>query len=135
MYAGRVCARTQRTGAAARESLGEIALSGLRRLHSTLAAVPVLFAHAVVTAAKNRTSATPNTTGYLSVNPMAQCVVHALKGLACRARVTPASSPTALQAELSAHVAFAPRARLRQAFSHKLRSQKTYYLFQWVQKT
>ena len=28
----------------------------------------------------------------LSFGPMTQCVVHALKGLACRARVTPASS-------------------------------------------
>ncbi len=37
----------------------EIALSGSRRLRSTLAAAPVLFAHAVVTEAKNRTSATP----------------------------------------------------------------------------
>ena len=34
-----------------------------------------------------------STTGYLSFGPMAQCVVHALKGLARRARVTPASSP------------------------------------------
>ncbi len=33
------------------------------------------------------------TTGYLSFGPMAQCVVHALKGLTCRARATPASSP------------------------------------------
>ncbi len=33
------------------------------------------------------------TVGYLSFGPMAQCVVHALKGLACRARVTTASSP------------------------------------------
>jgi hypothetical protein len=33
------------------------------------------------------------TAGYLSFHPMAQCVVHALKGLACRARVTPASLP------------------------------------------
>jgi hypothetical protein len=40
------CARTQRTG--------EIALAGSRRLRSTLAAVPVLFAHAVVTDTKNR---------------------------------------------------------------------------------
>jgi hypothetical protein len=75
-------------------------------------------------------------TGYLSFHPMAQCGVHALKGLACRARVTPASSPAshcclALQAVLSAHVAFAPRARLRQAFSRTLRSQK-HNIFQWV---
>ena len=33
------------------------------------------------------------TIGYLSFGPMAQCVVHALKGLACRARVIPACSP------------------------------------------
>ena len=32
---------------------------------------------------------------YPSFHPTAQCVVHALKGLACRARVTPASSPAA----------------------------------------
>ena len=31
--------------------------------------------------------------GYLRFGPMVQCVVHALKGLACRARVTPAISP------------------------------------------
>ncbi len=35
------------------------------------------------------------TTGYLSFGHMAQYVVHALEGLACRARVTPASSPAA----------------------------------------
>ncbi len=35
-------------------------------------------------------------TGYLSFGPMVQCVVHALKCLACRARVTPASSPVSL---------------------------------------
>ncbi len=28
------------------------------------------------------------TTGYLSFHPMAQCVVHALKGLACRASLS-----------------------------------------------
>ena len=33
---------------------GEIALAGSRRLHSTLAAAPVLFAHAVVTEIKNK---------------------------------------------------------------------------------
>ncbi len=32
----------------------EIALAGSRRLHSTLAAAPVLFAHAVVTEIKNK---------------------------------------------------------------------------------
>jgi hypothetical protein len=35
-----------------------------------------------------------HTAGYLRFHPMAQCAVHALKGLACRARVTPASSPS-----------------------------------------
>ena len=34
-----------------------------------------------------------NTAGCLSLGHMAQCVVHALKGLACRARATPACSP------------------------------------------
>ncbi len=38
---------------------GEIALAGSHRLRSTLAAAPVLFVHAVITAAKHRTSATP----------------------------------------------------------------------------
>jgi hypothetical protein len=33
---------------------GEIALAGSRRLHSTLAAAPVLFAYAVVTEIKNK---------------------------------------------------------------------------------
>jgi hypothetical protein len=38
---------------------GKIALAGSCRLRSTLAAAPVLFAHAVVTVAKKHTSATP----------------------------------------------------------------------------
>jgi hypothetical protein len=38
----------------------ESTLSGSRRLRSTLVAAPVLFAHAVVTVAKNSTSATPS---------------------------------------------------------------------------
>ena len=75
-----------------------------------------------------------NTVGYLSFGPMAQCVVHALKGLACRARVTPASSPASHCKQcLGAHVAFAPRARLHQSFSRTLTSQKTLSCFQWVQ--
>ncbi len=36
------------TGAAARESAGEIALTGSRRLRSTPAVAQVLFAHAIV---------------------------------------------------------------------------------------
>ena len=51
-----VCARTQRTGAS---HFGEIALPGSRCLRSTLVAALVLFAHAVVTVAKSRASATP----------------------------------------------------------------------------
>ena len=35
----------------------------------------------------------PSSTGYTGFGPMAQCVVHALKCLACRARVTPVSLP------------------------------------------
>ena len=42
-----------------------------------------------------------DTAGYLSLGPLAQCVVHALKGLTCRARVTPASSPSASSAQRS----------------------------------
>ncbi len=40
------------------------------------------------------------TAGYLRFGPMAQCVVHVLKGLACRARVTPASLPAVRGARL-----------------------------------
>jgi hypothetical protein len=57
--------------------------------------------------------------------PMAQCVVHALKGLACRARVTPASSPASHCKQCPALMSpFSPRARLRQSFLRTLRSQK-----------
>ena len=52
MYAGWVCSRTQRTVASHSD---KIALSGSRRLHSTLAATPIHFAHAVVTVAKHGT--------------------------------------------------------------------------------
>ena len=41
---------------------GDIALSGSRRLRPTLAAAPVLFAHAVVAVARNSTSATSRLT-------------------------------------------------------------------------
>jgi hypothetical protein len=39
---------------------GEIALAGSRHLHSTLAAAPVLFAHAVVTEIKTSRISSPN---------------------------------------------------------------------------
>ena len=48
-----------------------------------------------------------DTVGYLSFHPMAQCVVHAVTGLACRGRVQ--LTCLALQAVLSAHVACTPR--------------------------
>ena len=38
---------------------GEIALAGSRGLHSTLAAAPVLFAHAAVTVAKQQMVSSP----------------------------------------------------------------------------
>jgi hypothetical protein len=40
----------------------------------------------------------------ISFHPMAQCVVHALKGLACRARVPPASLPASHCKHSSAHM-------------------------------
>ncbi len=40
--------------------------------------------------------------GYLSFGPKAQCVVHALKGLAYRARAIPASSPASHGKQCSA---------------------------------
>ena len=45
---------------------------------------------------------TIHTAGYLRFGPMAQCVVHALKGAACRSRVTPASSPASYCKQSSA---------------------------------
>jgi hypothetical protein len=54
MYASGVCVRAVKGLALPRASHpGEIALSGSRHLRSTLAVAPVLFAHAVVTVAKN----------------------------------------------------------------------------------
>ena len=89
---------------AARESIRRDRPIGLTppAFHACGSASP--FAHAVATVAKIRTSATPilaqgrntgmsTTAGYLRSHPIAQRVVHALKGLACRARVAPASSP------------------------------------------
>ncbi len=75
---------------------GEIVLAGSRRLRSTLAAAPVLFAHAVLTASVSRIFATANTKRFLQS-------MHALKGLACRARVTSASSYATLASPFFAH--------------------------------
>ncbi len=63
------------------------------------------------------------TAGYLSFQPMIQCVMHALKGLACRARVTPASSPASHCKQYSALTSPSLHAWLRQSFSRTLRSQ------------
>ncbi len=52
-----------------------------------------------------------HTAGYLSFGPMTQCVVHALKGLACRARVTPASAPASHCQQCSALTSPALHAR------------------------
>ena len=46
------------------------------------AAAPALFAQLLFNAMRGKVTA-----GYLGFHPMAQCVVHALKGLACRAPV------------------------------------------------
>ena len=51
--------------------------------------------------------------------------VHALEGLAYRKRVAPASCLPPLQAGCGARVAYAPRLRLYQAFSHLLWSQNS----------
>ncbi len=47
---------------------------------------PFFFVHAVVIDIKIYRRFSP-TAGHLSFHPMAQCVVHALEGLACRAPV------------------------------------------------
>ncbi len=73
---------------------------------------------------KNWKNNSPYTAGYTSFGPLTQCVVHALKGLGCRAPVLLAHAEVALQAVLNAHVAFAPRAQLRQALSRTRRSQQ-----------
>ena len=62
-----VCAHTQRTGAAAREHSGEISLAGSCHMLPT---------------GPFHTYCCHSTAGYLNFHPAAQCVVHALKGLA-----------------------------------------------------
>ena len=51
------------------------------------------------------------TARYLSFGTMAQCVVHALKGLTCRVRVTLASSPASHCKQCSALTSPVPHAR------------------------
>ncbi len=57
--------------------------------------------------------------------PIAQCVVHALKGLACRMRVTPASSPASHCKQCSALTSHALHARGCTSPSRPLTLQKT----------
>jgi hypothetical protein len=64
---------------------------------------------------------------YLSFHRMAQCAVHVLNGLACHARIRLACLLT-LQAVLSAHVAFAPRAAAPVLLAHA-EVTKTQYFF------
>ena len=59
MYAGRVRVCALKGQALSRAcDTGEIAMSGSRRMRSTLAAASALFTHAVFTEAKNRKSTT-----------------------------------------------------------------------------
>ena len=63
-----------------------------------------------------------------TAGPMAQCVVHALEGLACRARVTLASSPVSHCKQCSALTSPSLHARGCASPSRVcLGSQKTYY--------
>ncbi len=68
--------------------------------------------------------------GTLYFSPMAQCAVHALKGLACRVCLRLARLPRTASTAQCTH-AFAPRARLRHSFSRTLRSQKHAICFNW----
>ena len=73
------------------------------------------------------------TAGYLSFGPMAQCVVHALKGLACRARVTPASSPASHCKQCSALTSPSLHARGCASPSRACKGHRKQNIFQWVQ--
>ena len=69
------------------------------------------------------------TAGYLSFGPMAQCVVHALKGLACRARAVPANLFAAHCEQRLRRLRSTCARLLCQAFLRMSRSQKTLYCF------
>ncbi len=64
---------------------------------------------------------------------LAQCVVHALKGMACRARVTPARSPASHYKQCSALTSPALHARGCARPSRARRGHKNILFFQWVQ--
>ena len=72
------------------------------------------------------------TIGYLSFGTMAQCVVHALKGLVCRARVTPASSPASHSKQCSVLTLLrSTRAAAPVLLAHA-EVTKNIVFFQWV---
>ena len=72
----------------------------------------------------------PNTAGYLSFGPMDQCVVHALKGLACCACVTPAGSPASHCKQCSALTSPSLHAPVLLAHANVTENMN---IFQWVQ--
>ncbi len=67
--------------------------------------------------------------GTAGFGPMAQCVVHALKGLACRARAIPANLFAAHCEQRLRRLRSTCARLLRQAFLRMSRSQKTLYFF------
>ncbi len=69
-----------------------------------------------------------HTTRYVSFGPTAQCVVHVLKGLACRARVTPASSPASHCKQCSASTSPALYARGCTSPSCACRGHKNHHI-------
>ena len=71
------------------------------------------------------------TARYLRFHHMAQCVVHALECLACRTRVTPASSP-ASHCKQCSHCLRSTRAAAPVLLTHAVVT-KTLYIFQWIQ--
>ena len=77
-----------------------------------------------------------HTAGYLSFHPFAQCVVHALKCLACRARVTPASLPASHCRRCTA-LSRLRRLRFTRVAAPVLLAHaevtKNHNIFQWVQ--
>ena len=98
---------------------GEIALSGSRRLRSTLAAARILFAHTVVTVAKNSTPTTPtqdNSSKATNQRRKPQGV-HARKG-------PHASHSGGIRLSTDIALSSVPRLRQRQSFSRMLLSQK-----------
>ena len=79
-----VCAKTSHVGAVIRDRASNVlrkSAEGPVRLREHNRSVSAESVHCIEL----------TTTGYHRFGPIAQCVVHALNGLACRARVTPAT--------------------------------------------